>query len=45
MLNLKTYEIDTSFNKDLNNLLWKKEINDNNAFIIGGKLNCYLLIK
>ena len=35
-LHLKAYEVDTSFGKDLTNLLWKKEILDNNAFLIPG---------
>ena len=41
-LHLKAYEIDTSFGKDLTNLLWKKEILDSNAFLIPGNLKILL---
>lgn len=33
-MTFKCYELDCNNSKDLNNLLWYREVNDNQAFII-----------
>jgi hypothetical protein len=46
-LTFKCYELDYNSNKDLNNLLWYKELSDNQAFLIPGMLYskiCIILI-